>query len=121
MAEHVGHLRAAALLGVGAAFDFLSGEVRQAPRWIQRSGFEWAFRAATEPRRLARRYLRNVPSFMCAIVCSPPRIWDETQGGYLDTHKDPDPRASSDERSVPQSCSVNSRKADSREEGPANG
>jgi len=44
------------LVGVGAAFDFLSGAKPQAPHWIQRSGLEWLFRLATEPRRLWRRY-----------------------------------------------------------------
>ena len=43
-------------LGVGAAFDFLAGTKRQAPRWMQRSGTEWLYRLATEPRRLAHRY-----------------------------------------------------------------
>lgn len=52
------------MLGVGAAFDFLSGNVRQAPRWVQRSGFEWLFRLAMEPRRLAPRYFRNNPLFL---------------------------------------------------------
>jgi N-acetylglucosaminyldiphosphoundecaprenol N-acetyl-beta-D-mannosaminyltransferase len=44
------------LIGVGAAFDFLSGRVPQAPRWMQRSGLEWLFRLAVEPRRLGKRY-----------------------------------------------------------------
>jgi N-acetylglucosaminyldiphosphoundecaprenol N-acetyl-beta-D-mannosaminyltransferase len=57
MAQHVGKINAAALLGVGAAFDFLSGEKPRAPVWMQRSGVEWLFRLSTEPRRLARRYL----------------------------------------------------------------
>jgi N-acetylglucosaminyldiphosphoundecaprenol N-acetyl-beta-D-mannosaminyltransferase len=48
---------------VGAAFDLLSGTTRRAPRWIQRSGFEWLFRLAVEPRRLYRRYFRVVPRF----------------------------------------------------------
>lgn len=52
------------MLGVGAAFDFLSGRVRQAPRWMQRSGLEWLFRLASEPRRLAPRYFRNNPLFL---------------------------------------------------------
>ncbi len=43
--------------GVGAAIDFASGQLRRAPMWMQRSGLEWAHRLATEPRRLARRYL----------------------------------------------------------------
>jgi N-acetylglucosaminyldiphosphoundecaprenol N-acetyl-beta-D-mannosaminyltransferase len=52
------------LLGVGAAFDFHAGRVRQAPRWLQRAGLEWAFRLLMEPRRLCRRYLRNNPRFL---------------------------------------------------------
>ncbi len=57
MAEHVGRIDATALLGVGAAFDFVSGMKLQAPLWMQRWGLEWTFRLATEPRRLASRYL----------------------------------------------------------------
>lgn len=64
MAEHRGRLNAPLLIGVGAAFDFLSGEKRQAPAWMQRNGLEWLFRLATEPRRLAGRYLRNNPRFL---------------------------------------------------------
>mgnify|MGYP003669403950 CR=1 FL=1 len=63
MARARPHLDAAVLIGIGAAFDFHSGEKRQAPRWIQRSGFEWLFRAVTEPRRLGMRYLKTVPRF----------------------------------------------------------
>ena len=57
------------MFGVGAAFDFHSGRVRQAPRWMQRSGLEWLFRLLQEPRRLWRRYLRNNPLFIFRIVC----------------------------------------------------
>ena len=57
MAQHVGKIQAAALLGVGAAFDFVAETKPRAPLWMQRSGFEWLFRLMTEPRRLARRYL----------------------------------------------------------------
>lgn len=46
-----------AYLGVGAAVDFLAGQVPRAPRWIQAAGAEWLFRLAIEPRRLWRRYL----------------------------------------------------------------
>lgn len=55
--RHVGKIEAAALLGVGAAFDFVAGAKPQAPLWMQRSGLEWLFRLITEPRRLAHRYL----------------------------------------------------------------
>lgn len=44
-------------VGVGAAFDFVAGTAREAPRWIQRIGLEWLFRLLSEPRRLWRRYL----------------------------------------------------------------
>lgn len=44
-------------MAVGAAFDFLAGTKAQAPVWVQRSGLEWAFRLASEPRRLGRRYV----------------------------------------------------------------
>jgi N-acetylglucosaminyldiphosphoundecaprenol N-acetyl-beta-D-mannosaminyltransferase len=68
MARHRHRLSAPALIGVGAAFDFHAGLVRQAPRWLQRSGLEWAFRAIVEPRRLAARYLRNNPAFLMLIT-----------------------------------------------------
>ena len=57
IAQHVGKIQAAALLGVGAAFDFVAETKRRAPLWMQRSGLEWLFRLVTEPRRLAHRYL----------------------------------------------------------------
>ena len=52
------------LIGVGAAFDFHAGRTRQAPRWVQRSGFEWLFRLLMEPARLWRRYLLLTPRFL---------------------------------------------------------
>ncbi len=68
MAEHGERLDAGVLIGVGAAFDFHSGRVRQAPRWIQRSGFEWLFRLGTEPRRLGPRYLLTTPLFALRVL-----------------------------------------------------
>jgi N-acetylglucosaminyldiphosphoundecaprenol N-acetyl-beta-D-mannosaminyltransferase len=64
MAEHVGRINATALLGVGAAFDFHAGTKPRAPQWMQQSGLEWAFRLASEPRRLARRYLIDNSIFL---------------------------------------------------------
>jgi N-acetylglucosaminyldiphosphoundecaprenol N-acetyl-beta-D-mannosaminyltransferase len=64
MAEHVERLGGPVLIGVGAAFDFHAGTKRQAPRWMQRSGLEWLFRLLSEPRRLYRRYLVNIPLFV---------------------------------------------------------
>jgi N-acetylglucosaminyldiphosphoundecaprenol N-acetyl-beta-D-mannosaminyltransferase len=52
------------LVGVGAAFDLLSGTVPQAPPALQRAGLEWAFRLWQEPRRLWRRYVLNNPLYL---------------------------------------------------------
>lgn len=68
MSEYLPKLDVTVMLGVGAAFDFHSGRVRQAPRWIQRSGFEWFYRLCSQPRRLARRYLINNPLFLTRIA-----------------------------------------------------
>ena len=64
MAEYLPKLDVTLMVGVGAAFDFHSGRVRQAPRWMQRSGLEWFYRLCSEPRRLGKRYLRNNPLFL---------------------------------------------------------
>ena len=61
-------LTAPVLIGVGAAFDFHSGTVAQAPSWMQRSGLEWLFRLAHEPRRLWRRYLVDNPWFLFELA-----------------------------------------------------
>lgn len=68
MAAHIGRLSAQVLVGVGAAFDFHAGVKRQAPRWMQRSGLEWAFRLLNEPRRLGPRYLVNNPAFVWRLA-----------------------------------------------------
>ncbi len=68
MAAYGPRLEATVLLGVGAAFDFHAGRVRQAPRWIQRSGFEWLYRLGAEPRRLWKRYLSNNPRFVVRVL-----------------------------------------------------
>lgn len=56
------------LVGVGAAFDFLSGNKPQAPRWMQRSGLEWLFRLFSEPKRLWKRYLLGYPRFVALVL-----------------------------------------------------
>jgi N-acetylglucosaminyldiphosphoundecaprenol N-acetyl-beta-D-mannosaminyltransferase len=61
-------LRAPALLAVGAAFDFHAGRRRRAPKWMQRSGTEWIYRLATEPRRLAGRYTRANARFLRLLI-----------------------------------------------------
>jgi len=51
------------IITVGAAFDFHTGRLAQAPRWMQRSGLEWFYRLCKEPRRLWKRYIEIVPKF----------------------------------------------------------
>ena len=74
MATMLPAMNANVLIGVGAAFDFHAGVKRQAPHWMQRTGLEWLFRLATEPSRLARRYLRNNPEFLARIAANRPRV-----------------------------------------------
>jgi N-acetylglucosaminyldiphosphoundecaprenol N-acetyl-beta-D-mannosaminyltransferase len=67
MGAHRGQVDASVMVGVGAAFDFLSGRKQQAPLWVQRSGVEWLFRLATEPKRLWPRY-RQYPKFVWLVL-----------------------------------------------------
>ncbi|MGD0800060.1 MAG: WecB/TagA/CpsF family glycosyltransferase [Terracidiphilus sp.] len=65
--EHMGRVPAV-MFAIGAAFDFIAGSKRRAPRWMQRSGLEWVFRFVTEPRRLALRYLKHNPRFILKFL-----------------------------------------------------
>lgn len=64
MQRHRSRLRVPVLVGVGAAFDFISGRVRQAPRWLRDLGLEWFWRLVHEPRRLWRRTVLLAPRFV---------------------------------------------------------
>lgn len=70
-------LNAPVLIGVGAAFDFLSGEKPQAPKWMQRAALEWLFRLLTEPRRLWRRYLIYNTKFILRLLHHMPQLLHE--------------------------------------------
>ena len=67
MVDHLGRIHAV-MFAVGAAFDYIAGSKRRAPRWIQSCGLEWVFRLAAEPRRLAIRYIRNNPRFVLMFL-----------------------------------------------------
>lgn len=67
MAEHKEKLNAV-MLGVGAAFDFHTGRVRQAPSWMQQNGLEWLFRFLMEPKRLWKRYAKHNPRFVALFL-----------------------------------------------------
>ena len=68
MAAHRDQLTVPVLIGVGAAFDFHTGRVPQAPTWMQRNGLEWLFRLWQEPKRLWYRYLVYNPLFILHIL-----------------------------------------------------
>ena len=64
------HLPRAWYLGCGAAVNFVAGDVHRAPRWMQRTGLEWAHRLGTEPQRLAGRYLRHDAPYALRLLAS---------------------------------------------------
>lgn len=68
MAEYLSKLNTTLMIGVAAAFDFHSGSKRQAPYWIQRSGFEWLYRLIHNPAHLWKRYLKNNPLFILRFL-----------------------------------------------------
>jgi N-acetylglucosaminyldiphosphoundecaprenol N-acetyl-beta-D-mannosaminyltransferase len=68
--KHAARLDARVALCVGATIDFLAGNKARAPQWMGRCGLEWLHRVATEPKRLARRYLRDALLF-------PKLLWRE--------------------------------------------
>ena len=68
MSDYRARLKVPVMVGVGAAFDFLSGAKRQAPAWMQRSGLEWFFRLCCEPRRLWKRYLLGNTKFIYFLL-----------------------------------------------------
>jgi N-acetylglucosaminyldiphosphoundecaprenol N-acetyl-beta-D-mannosaminyltransferase len=65
--EHMGRVHAV-MFAVGAAFDFIAGNKNRGPRWMQSCGLEWVFRLASEPRRLAWRYLKHNPRFVIKFL-----------------------------------------------------
>ena len=68
MFKYLPQLDTTLMFGVGAAFDFHSGTVKQAPRWVQRSGLEWLYRLTQEPKRLWKRYARNNTLFLWRLL-----------------------------------------------------
>jgi N-acetylglucosaminyldiphosphoundecaprenol N-acetyl-beta-D-mannosaminyltransferase len=61
-------------VAVGAAFDFIAGTKRQAPVWMQERGLEWAYRLASEPRRMWRRYLVGNARFIAGVLIDRPKL-----------------------------------------------
>ena len=68
MRNHRRKLDVPIMIGVGAAFDFIAGTKRQAPRWMRGSGLEWLFRLCCEPKRLWKRYLFGNSQFIYFLI-----------------------------------------------------
>jgi len=68
MAEHLGSLNCKVMIGVGAAFDLLTGNTKDAPEWIKSAGLQWFHRLFQEPSRLWKRYLINNSSFLIQVT-----------------------------------------------------
>jgi beta-1,4-glucosyltransferase len=71
--QHMGDLNARLFVSVGALFDFLSGSVQRAPRWVQKIRFEWLYRLSREPRRMAQRYTLDIACFLFLCITYPLR------------------------------------------------
>ena len=68
MAARRSSLDAPVLIGVGAAFDMIAGNVKRAPLMLRQTGFEWVYRLSQEPKRLARRYLHSNSKFLMLLI-----------------------------------------------------
>jgi N-acetylglucosaminyldiphosphoundecaprenol N-acetyl-beta-D-mannosaminyltransferase len=77
MAAHKDSLHCV-MIGVGAAFPLLAGEVPDAPLWMRDSGLEWTFRLGTQPARLWRRYLYHNPRFVAHFAL---QLWRARRNG----------------------------------------
>jgi N-acetylglucosaminyldiphosphoundecaprenol N-acetyl-beta-D-mannosaminyltransferase len=67
MAKYFERLKVPLAVGVGAAFDFHSGHLRDSSEWIKRAGLQWLHRLTQDPRRLWRRYFYSIPAFIWHI------------------------------------------------------
>ncbi len=74
-------LNAGIILGVGGAFDFISGRTKRAPAWMQKLGLEWLWRLVREPKRLWKRYLVRDMRFIGIAY----REWRKQRSGRLGT------------------------------------
>ena len=68
MASYLPLLQTKLMFGVGAAFDFHTGRIKDCSPWIKKAGLQWLHRLLQDPRRLWRRYLRNNPAFLWSIA-----------------------------------------------------
>jgi N-acetylglucosaminyldiphosphoundecaprenol N-acetyl-beta-D-mannosaminyltransferase len=74
MAQYADSFQVPLMFGVGAAFDFHTGAIRDCSPWIKRAGLQWLHRLMQDPRHLWKRYLRNNPAFLCHIALQLSRL-----------------------------------------------
>ena len=67
MAEHKGKVKGL-MVGVGAAFDYFSGNIKRAPKWMQKCSLEWLYRLFQDPKRLFKRYLKTNFKFIWLVL-----------------------------------------------------
>lgn len=79
--RHYLEYRVPVSIGVGATFDFISGSVKRAPRLLQRTGFEWCWRLAQEPKRLWKRYLVHDSRFLVMVLKEMVKARKSSSGG----------------------------------------
>jgi N-acetylglucosaminyldiphosphoundecaprenol N-acetyl-beta-D-mannosaminyltransferase len=84
MARYIDRLDVPLLVGVGAAFDFHTGRIRDCPNWVKRAGMQWLHRLLQDPRRLWKRYLRNNPAFVWKIALQLLRLRQFPRGRNAD-------------------------------------
>jgi N-acetylglucosaminyldiphosphoundecaprenol N-acetyl-beta-D-mannosaminyltransferase len=92
MYEHRHKLKVPVMLGVGAAFDMVSGNTQRAPEWMRGAGLEWLFRLVSEPRRLWKRYLITIPQavwHVCLELLQSPNLRPAPRQGVATTVKNP--------------------------------
>lgn len=68
MSQYSARLNAKIMVGVGAAFDFHTGALRDSPEWMKKAGLQWSHRLMQDPARLWKRYLTNNPRFLWKIA-----------------------------------------------------
>jgi len=66
--DNIDNLDIGMACGIGAAFNFYSSSVRRAPKWMQKSGFEWLYRAFAEPKRLMKKYFIYNTKFIILVL-----------------------------------------------------
>jgi N-acetylglucosaminyldiphosphoundecaprenol N-acetyl-beta-D-mannosaminyltransferase len=86
IAAHQSSIRAPIMIGIGGSLDMLVGKRRRAPEWVQRVGLEWVVRAAQEPRRLGRRYARDIGVFGPRLARASVAAWRRRNAGGLELH-----------------------------------